>query len=126
MQSNIAPVWAGKFYEVVKYNLRLDYTASFEEVFINKDKFDSLPKKYQDILTESANETEKWIRQYAEDNLEKYLDDLRNSGMQVHIPTPAEYAEWTASREKVWQSAASELGGRLDLKLAKEIYQSFQ
>src|SRR5688572_29584622 len=39
MQSNIGPVWSGKFHEVVKHNIRLNYTSSFVQVFMSGPKF---------------------------------------------------------------------------------------
>ncbi|MGH9549284.1 MAG: TRAP transporter substrate-binding protein, partial [Terriglobales bacterium] len=81
MQSNIAPVWAGKFYEVIKHDVRVNYTASFEEVFIGAKKFASLSPKHQQIILDAAKETEAWIRKYSSDELQTYLDDLKVKGV---------------------------------------------
>ena len=72
MQSNIAPVWAGKFNEVVKHNIHLNYTASFEQVFISQKKFASLAPKHQQVLVEAAREAEDWIRKYSTEQLATY------------------------------------------------------
>jgi TRAP-type C4-dicarboxylate transport system substrate-binding protein len=126
MQSNIGPVWAAKFYEVVKYNIRLNYTASFGEVFISGKKFESLSKKHQDVVLAAAQETEAWIGKYASEKLGEYLKDLEGHKMEIYYPTPAEYAQWTAVREKVWQEVAEQQKGKLDLELANQIYKSQQ
>jgi tripartite ATP-independent transporter DctP family solute receptor len=126
MQSNIAPVWAAKFYEVVKYNIRLNYTASFEQVFISARKFEQLSKKHQDAVLEAAQEAEAWIRKYSSDKLNEYLKDLEGHKMEIHYPTPEEYAQWTAVREKVWRDVAEQQKGKIDLELANQIYRSQQ
>ncbi|MGH6704783.1 MAG: TRAP transporter substrate-binding protein DctP, partial [Bradyrhizobium sp.] len=124
MQSNIAPVWAGKFYEVIKHDVRVNYTASFEEVFIGAKKFASLSPKHQQIILDAAKETEAWIRKYSSDELQTYLDDLKVKGVDIYTPTPAEYAQWISIREKVWEDVAKAQGGKLNLEMAKRIYAS--
>ena len=122
MQSNISPVWAGKFHEVVKHNVRLNYTASFEQVFISQKKFASLSPKHQQVLLDAAKEAESWIRQYSSQQLGTYEADLKAKGMQMYVPTPAEYAQWTSIREKVWEEVAKAQPGKIDLTLARKIY----
>ena len=124
MQSNIAPVWAGKFYEVLKFDLRINYTASFVDVFMNPSKFASLSSDQQRAVVESAKESQAWIRKYAADQLLGYLDDLKAKGVEIYTPTPAEYQQWVAIRERVWEAAAKSSGGKIDLGLAKKIYGS--
>jgi tripartite ATP-independent transporter DctP family solute receptor len=126
MQSNISPVWAGKFHEVVKYNIRLNYTSSFVEVFMNEAKFASLSPKHQKAVLEAARESEAWTRKYAADQLQSYLDDLRAKGMQIYTPTAAEYQQWVSVREKVWDDVAKSLGGKLNLDVANRIRTSQQ
>jgi tripartite ATP-independent transporter DctP family solute receptor len=122
MQSNLAPVWAGKFNEVIKHNIRLNYTASFEEVFISQKRFDSLAPRQQQVLMEAAKETEAWIRKYSSEQLDKYIADLKKSGVEMYEPSPAEYAQWASVREKVWEEAAAAQPGKIDLGLARRIH----
>ena len=124
MQSNIAPVWAAKFYEVVKYDIRLNYTASFEQVFMSGEKFASLSEKHQKALLDAGQEAEAWIRKYASDKLDSYLKDLEGFGMEVYYPTPSEYAQWTSIREEVWREVAEQQKGKFDLELANKIFNS--
>jgi len=122
MQSNISPVWAGKFYEVVKYDVRINYTASFVEVFMNSKKFSSLSPTYQKAIVDSAREAQEWVRKYAADQVDKYLADLRAKGMQIYTPTPEEYKQWVATRQKVWDEVSAAQPGKLDLNLANRIF----
>lgn len=122
MQSNIGPVWSGKFDEVVKYNIRLNYTSSFVQVFMSAKKFASLNEAGRKAVMDAAKEAEAWTRKYSADQVEGYLSDLTKRGMEIYYPTPQEYAQWTAIREKVWNEVAEQQKGRIDIELAKKIY----
>lgn len=122
MQSNIGPVWSGKFDEVVKYNIRLNYTSSFVQVFMSAKKFASLNEAGRKAVMDAAKEAEAWTRKYSADQVEGYLSDLTKRGMEIYYPTPQEYAQWTAIREKVWNEVAEQQKGKIDIELAKKIY----
>jgi tripartite ATP-independent transporter DctP family solute receptor len=122
MQSNIGPVWSGKFNEVVKYNIRLEYTSSFVQVFMSGKKFAALSEANQKAVLDAAREAEAWIRKYSTEQLESYLKDLKDRGMEIYYPTPAEYAQWTSIREKVWQEVAGQQKGKFNLELANKIH----
>ena len=124
MQSNIGPVWSGKFDEVVKHNIRLNYTSSFVQVFMNAKKFASLSDQNQKAVMDAAREAEAWTRKYSADQVESYLNDLKKRGMEIYYPTPAEYAQWTSIREKVWQEVAEQQKGKVNIELANKIYAS--
>lgn len=124
MQSNIGPVWSGKFDEVVKYNVRLNYTSSFMQVFMNAKKFESLSERNRKALLDAAREAEIWTRKYSADQVEGYLNDLKKRGMEIYYPTPAEYAQWTTIREKVWREVAEQQKGKIDIELANKISSS--
>lgn len=126
MQSNIGPVLSAKFYEIMKYNIRLNYTASFEQIFMSGKKFESLSKKHQDALLAAAQEAEAWTRKDASGKVSENLKDLEGHKMEIYYPTPAEYAQWTAIREKVWKEVAEQQKGKIDLDLANEIFKSQQ
>jgi tripartite ATP-independent transporter DctP family solute receptor len=122
MQSNIGPVWSGKFEEVVKHNIRLNYTSSFVLVFMNQKKFASLPAASQKVILDAAREAEAWTRKYSADQVEGYLADLKKRGVEIYYPTAAEYAQWTSIREKVWNEVAEQQKGKIDIGLAKKIF----
>lgn len=121
MQSNLAPVWAGKFNEVIKYNIHLNYTASFEQVFISQKKFASLSAKHQQVLVDAAKEAEAWIRKYSTDQLSTYESELKSKGVTMYTPTAEEYRQWAAIRDQVWDEVAKSQGSKIDLELARRI-----
>lgn len=124
MQSNIGPVWSGKFDEVVKHNIRLNYTSSFVEVFMNAKKFASLSEQNRKAVMDAAQEAEAWTRKYSAEQVESYLSDLKKRGMEIYYPTPAEYAQWTSIRDKVWQEVAEQQKGKVNIELANKIHAS--
>lgn len=122
MQSNIGPVWSGKFDEVVKHNIRLNYTSSFVQVFMNRKKFASLPEASRQALLDAAREAETWTRKYSAEQVEGYLADLKKRGMEIYYPSAPEYAQWTSIREKVWKEVAEQQKGKIDIGLANKIF----
>jgi TRAP-type transport system periplasmic protein len=121
MQSNIGPVWSGKFDEVVKYNIRLNYTSSFVQVYMNSKRFAALPEAERRALMDAGREAQAWTRKFSADQVEDYLADLKKRGMDIYYPSAAEYAQWTAIREKVWREVAEQQKGKIDIDLAHKI-----
>jgi len=118
----IAPA---KIHEVVKYNLRLNYQMVVQLIFINGKKFASLSPEHQKALMDAAEEAKVWQRNNGASRIAKVVEDLANvHGMKVYEPTPAEYAEWAAVREKVWEDVSAQMPGKVDLSLAKRLYES--
>jgi hypothetical protein len=53
------------------------------------------------------------------------VDDLSKvHGMKVYEPRPEEYAQWASVREKVWEEVSAQMPGKVDLNLAKRLYES--
>lgn len=121
----LSPFHADKHYEVVKYGVRLGYQSAVEMFFINPKKFASLSPQHQQAMMEAAKEAQEWGRK----NLPGYLDNaveqmIKATGFQYYKPTPEEYAQWASIRESVWKQVAEEQKGKIDLNLAKQIYES--
>jgi TRAP-type transport system periplasmic protein len=122
---SIGAVLAAKHYEVLKYILRIDYQMLFTQLFMNAKKFASLSPAHQQAILQAADETKKWEYEYARSDLrDKAIRELGGKGVTVYTPTDKEYAQWASIREEVWQNVAAQLGNRLDLKLAKQLYES--
>ena len=122
-QISLSTIYGAKHYEVVKYNVRLDYQASFQTLFINARKFALLTPAQQKILMDAAQETKLWQHKDAADRAEITRQELVSKhGMQIYTPTPQEYAQWAVIRERVWKQVASEQGGKFSIDLANKIY----
>jgi|RhiMetdeSRZDD1v2_1073273.scaffolds.fasta_scaffold00009_42 tripartite ATP-independent transporter DctP family solute receptor len=121
---SIGAVLAAKHYEVIKYNLRIDYQMLFTQLFVNAKKFSSLSAAHQKALLEAAEETKQWEYAYARTDLrDRAVRELGTLGVTIYTPTPEEYAQWASIREQVWKDVAAQLGARLDLNLARQLYE---
>jgi TRAP-type transport system periplasmic protein len=121
-QISIGAVLSTKHYEVVKFSIRLDYQALFQQLFINRAKFDALAPDVQKMLVEAGEEAKVWQFQAAKDLRDRAIQDLAGKGTTVYQPTSEEYAQWAAVREHVWDVAAKHLGTRIDLEDARALY----
>jgi tripartite ATP-independent transporter DctP family solute receptor len=122
-QNQLSSVLAVKHYEVVKYAIRLDYQAAFESVFMNAKQFTALRPQHQKAFVEAGEETKVWQHQDAARRQASAVQELRKHGMAIHQPTPEEYAQWAGIREKVWQEVAEQLKGKIDVNVAKQLYE---
>jgi TRAP-type transport system periplasmic protein len=114
-----------RHHEVVKYSIRLDYQAIFESLFINARKLASLSPAHQRILLDAAQEAKVWQHKDAADRAQRQIKELTaKHGVEVYTPTPAEYAQWASIRETVWTQIAADLKGKIDLGLARKLYES--
>jgi tripartite ATP-independent transporter DctP family solute receptor len=123
-QISVPAILSGKFNEILKHEIRLDYQLGLELYFMNGKKFASLLPRHQQILLEAAKEAEAWHRKDAAARMAGVLRELEKSGMEIYTPKPDEYAQWASIRERVWQQVGEQLAGKIDMKLAQEIYQS--
>lgn len=122
-QISLSTIYGAKHYEVVKYDVRLDYQASFQTLFINARKFALLTPAQQKILMDAAQETKVWQHKDAADRAKITGQELVSKhGMQIYIPTPQEYTQWAAIREHVWKQVAAEQGDKFSIDLANKIY----
>jgi tripartite ATP-independent transporter DctP family solute receptor len=114
-----------KHYEVVKYNLRLEYQMGFEPFFINAKRWEALSPEHQKAMLEAAKEAKEWHYKDAAALAQKIANDLANQhGVTFYKPTLEEYAQWASIREKVWEEVAEQQKGKVDLAVAKQIYAS--
>ncbi len=126
MNAIITGLKVAKWYEVVKYNIRLDYQAIFEPMFVNGKKFASLSPQHQKILLEAAVEADARNRKEAAERVTQDTAELKQQGMQIYEPTKEDLAQWTATRESVWKEVAEQQKGKIDLDVASQLYQSQQ
>ena len=116
-------VLTAKLNEVVKYSVSVEYQAATELVFINAKKFESLSPADQAVLLDAAKEAQAWSVTKARELAEKAIKEMTAQGLVIYKPTPEEYEAWASVREKVWEEVAKQLGGKLDLNVARAIYE---
>jgi tripartite ATP-independent transporter DctP family solute receptor len=105
-----------KYDEVTKY-LTINNYAYLEFILaVNKDYWDGLPQKTQELLTEVAAETETWIREQAEQEDSTSAKALEEKGMDVYVVPEDELDVWkeaAAPVRDVFIKNAGDLGKEL-------------
>jgi TRAP-type C4-dicarboxylate transport system substrate-binding protein len=127
MEAPMQSVLAEKLYDNgLKFNTRLDFQNLFNLFFINQAKLSSLSPADQKTLIDAAEETTSWQRGFAAKEMAHAQKSLEKLGVRVYTPTADEMKQWRAVREEVWQEVAGQSGGKIDLKQAKELSESFK
>ncbi|KJZ11979.1 MAG: TRAP transporter substrate-binding protein DctP [Marinomonas sp.] len=96
----------------------------FEVSFIavNKSRFENLSSKQQDIISEIASDLSAERFAVAEQEHEKYLQQMRDKGIEVVELTDAELAEVAnAVRRDVWPKIQDEIGAENMAKLKESL-----
>jgi len=105
-----------KYDEVTKYLTINNYAYLEFLLAVNKDYWDGLPQKTQDLLTEVAAETETWIREQAEKEDNESAKALEEKGMEVYVVPEDELDIWkdaAAPVRDVFVKNAGDLGQEL-------------
>ena len=104
-ENPVSLILVSKFYEVQKY-LTLDgHLYSIDFTFMNDAFFQKLPKDLRRIVEDAARvsgTTHRGIQQYTS---AIGVDELRQKGMEIYVPTPAEieaFAKATQPRVTEW------------------------
>ena len=95
-ENPISSIKFGKLYEVQKYMTTDGHTFGVSFMLINEKFFQSLPKEYQTIFKNAALTSA--VSENGIDNLDVSvgLQFLKDKGMEVYAPTPAEKAQFKA------------------------------
>ncbi|SDG67024.1 TRAP transporter substrate-binding protein [Propionivibrio dicarboxylicus] len=80
----IAPIYAGKFYEVQKYLSLTNHMYGPLIQIMNLEKFKSMPKKTQTILMKASYAGAVAMRKFSNDNAAKFLEDMKQKGVIVN------------------------------------------
>lgn len=80
----IAPIYAGKFYEVQKYLSLTKHMYGPLIQITNLENFKAMPKKTQDILLKASYAGAVAMRKYSNDNAAKFLEDMKQKGVIVN------------------------------------------
>lgn len=99
-----------KYDEVTKY-LTINNYASLQFIMaMNKDFWDGLPEKTQELITETAKETEDWIRAEAETEDARTAQLLEERGMEVYVVSEEELPEWKEAAMPAWEAFSKNAG----------------
>lgn len=91
-----------KYNEVSKYLTICNYSYLEFLLAVNKNFWDKLPPKTQELLTSTAKETEDWIRAQAEKEDKLSADKLKEKGMQVYVVPESDIPAWKEAAKPAW------------------------
>jgi tripartite ATP-independent transporter DctP family solute receptor len=104
-------IWYAKQFEVTKYLSLTNHFRSPVVVVMNKAKFDALSPEYQEILMQTAQETQEWSGTLYSRVSDALLETLTANGMTV---STVDEAPFRAAAEAVYESSGAEFGTLLD------------
>lgn len=110
------------YHEVIDYLTINNYSYLEFVLAMNNDYWNSLPENTQQLIEEAAKETEDWIREQAELEDARTLQELEDYGVQVYVVPEEDLPKWREPVMPVWDifvENAGELGQEL-LDLASE------
>lgn len=83
-ENPLANILDKKFYEVQKYLSLSGHVHTTEPMIMSKSSFDKLTPEQQEIFVKVGKEVSEWAFNYAKDNLEDQLEELKANGMEVN------------------------------------------
>ena len=99
-----------KYDEVTKY-LTINNYAYLEFILAANKKFwDGLPEKSQNLIMETAKETEEWIRAQAKTEDERTAKELEEKGMEVYRVPTEDYPIWKEAAKPAWDAFEKNAG----------------
>lgn len=79
-----------KFYEVQKYFTEVNYQFHPDPFYVNADWWNNLPKEYQDIIQECADDMAVYNDKLIDENQDKSKQAIIDAGCEVYEPTEEE------------------------------------
>jgi TRAP-type C4-dicarboxylate transport system substrate-binding protein len=93
MDNPLDTIYAGKFYETVKYCALTAHTRAFYLMLININCWNSLTKKQQKIIQNAADKSTKMVNKAALDSENEYKRLLKKAGMKFTKPNTTPFRE---------------------------------
>ena len=97
-----ANIASRKFYEVQDYMTISDHGFMGYAFFINQDKFNSLPEDLEAIVEEVSEEVMKEQWEIAKQKDQEYLDEIKESGMEISEFGPEEKKEFREATQAAY------------------------
>ena len=111
-----------KDYEVCKYTNLWPISVPIYSTFVNRDAFNALPSKLQNILTEETEKMEAEVRQeLLVPGAEAKLEELAKFGVTIVDVAPAELEVARQAGEIVWKEWQQEAGSEATAVMQKII-----
>jgi tripartite ATP-independent transporter DctP family solute receptor len=99
-----------KYDEVAKYLTINNYSYLEFILAVNQDFWNGLPEKTQTLLTETAKESEDWIRSQAKSEDAATAKQLEEKGMEVYVVPEEDLPEWKEAAKPAWDAFTKNSG----------------
>lgn len=98
------PVYAlaGQFFNPAPHMLELNWVPLTGAAVISKKTWDQLAPAHRDAMVKAANEASDAITKRCRDESVEAVEAMKKRGLKVHVPTPAQIAEWEKFAEAVY------------------------
>jgi TRAP-type C4-dicarboxylate transport system substrate-binding protein len=93
---------AGQFNLVTHHMLEVNWVPLVGALVITRKAWNSLPPATQEAMRKSAEDTGKHLQSLSRAESVQAVEAMKKRGMQVHVATPAEDAEWRKMAEGVY------------------------
>lgn len=108
---HIYPIlWALKLYEVAPYVTRIDDSASFNFIGMNKQKWNQISEADRKVIQEISRETIRREMDTLKRREETIIEDLAKQGVKFHTPSPAELKRIADAVKPLWQEVRQAVG----------------
>ena len=115
--TDVSAAVSRKYYEVQDHANVMPLFSVFFHGYVNPAWYDGLSDQSKSALNEASAKAAQWALEATEKSAEKAPDELRAKGMDVHIQTPAEQAEWSAIMTPAFDAAFEKATGADGQKL---------
>ncbi len=102
-ENPLALIDSSRFYEVQKYCTIINYQFFPELMYVSLSWWNSLPKEYQNILTECARAMMDENAQITDAENEAYIKHIKSAGVEVVELSPLERKAFIPYAERVWE-----------------------
>ncbi|MEI2417684.1 TRAP transporter substrate-binding protein [Orrella sp. JC864] len=120
-ENPLGTINTSKFNEVQKYLSITRHTYTPYVVVVSKRVWDRLTPDEQKLLSETAAEASAYQRQVARESEAKFLQELKERGMEVNELTPEETQRMRTQLQPVIDKFSKDLGGELGAQMLQEI-----
>lgn len=100
---------AGQFNLVTHYMLEVNWVPLVGALVMNRTTWEHLPAATRDTLRKAAEDTGKTMQTRSRNESVQAVAAMQKRGMQVHVATPAEEAEWRAMAEKLYPNVRGKI-----------------
>ena len=122
---HIYPIlWALKLYEVAPYVTRIDDSASFNFIGMNKERWNQISEADRKVIQQISQEALEREMDTLKRREESIIEDLAKAGVKFHTPSPAEHRRVSEAVKPLLQEVRQTMGP--DGQKLAELLEPFQ